>query len=238
MKYKDGNYCGTAVLLHDPSYTGEDGEKIADRHFLLSCGHNYVHIVKKDNHPTHSDYPISSVFRFGEERKWKYFILSNVHLVQSNVSSVRFYPDFDGEFLDGRDLAIGLLDGDYRNCKAATGCFLHCVDYAKVGDTITVVGYPEEYSGDVYKMQGTITMIESPNPESPHLKLIYYDNINTTPGQSGSPVFLHKDNKYYIIGIHVGYDNYHKMNVATGITKEIFTWIVETYKLMVASSNK
>ena len=69
-------------------------------------------------------------------------------------------------------------------------------------------------------MTGTIKEIRLlPNGKT----ILLYNDINTSGGQSGSPVFLIREEKYYLIGIHVGTAN--GMNVATGITKELRKWI-------------
>jgi len=47
--------------------------------------------------------------------------------------------------------------------------------------------------------------------------LIYYNDIDTTEGQSGSPIYLIRDGKYYLIGVHVGYSSNRNMNLGTAI---------------------
>ena len=74
-------------------------------------------------------------------------------------------------------------------------------------------------------MKGTIKEIrELQNGK----KLILYDDINTSGGQSGSPVDLVKNGRYYTIGIHVGYAASINCNVATAITKDMHEWIMTT----------
>ena len=68
-------------------------------------------------------------------------------------------------------------------------------------------------------MEGTIKAIK---PLSNGMTLISYYDLDTTKGQSGSPVHLVrvKDGvkRYYTIGIHVGYDESLNENIATAIT--------------------
>ena len=52
-------------------------------------------------------------------------------------------------------------------------------------------------------------------------KLMLYDDINTSGGQSGSPVYLIKGDEYHQVGIHVGYNGNEKCNVAVVITPEL-----------------
>ena len=50
-----------------------------------------------------------------------------------------------------------------------------------------VGGYPAEHSGDLYKMTGKIKKIKK---TTNGMTLIYYDDLQTSFGQSGAPVFL------------------------------------------------
>ena len=59
-------------------------------------------------------------------------------------------------------------------------------------------------------------------------KLILYNDINTTKGQSGSPIYLIRDGIYIQIGIHVGYAHGSKVNIGTALTKEIDDWLIIT----------
>ena len=52
-----------------------------------------------------------------------------------------------------------------------------------------------------------------------------YDDLNTSEGQSGSPVYKINDGQYDLIGIHVGYNGHEKCNVAVVITPELEKWI-------------
>jgi V8-like Glu-specific endopeptidase len=60
--------------------------------------------------------------------------------------------------------------------------------------------------------------------------LISY-SIQTTPGQSGSPVFVkadHEDGEWQLVGIHVGttrVDDFTYENVATLLNDRIYAWI-------------
>ena len=76
-------------------------------------------------------------------------------------------------------------------------------------------------------MKGTIHEIKTMSQGG---KIILYKNINTSGGQSGSPVILIKKKKdgtreYHIIGVHVCYSNSIKANIATAITDSMYEWI-------------
>ena len=77
-------------------------------------------------------------------------------------------------------------------------------------------------------MEGNISFI-LPNSNDKDAKFILYDNIDTTQGQSGSPVYLKKDNTWILIGVHTGHTKYHGTlyNKATGISLDQINWIEE-----------
>lgn len=80
----------------------------------------------------------------------------------------------------------------------------------KKGDHIILIGYPNEYQGKLYQMRGAIKSIQ----KSTKYKLdIFYHNIDTTHGQSGSPIFAFKKNKWILIGIHRGFSKKLCLNV-------------------------
>lgn len=98
---------------------------------------------------------------------------------------------------------------------------------------VSVCGYPkevqwagEEGSGKMFGMDGHGQMSEAGN-------LIVYRDIDTSGGQSGSPVIherrLHDgDECDTIVGVHVGGNAAEGCNVATAITADIKDWIVST----------
>jgi len=101
------------------------------------------------------------------------------------------------------------------------------------GDEITVTGYPGKSGHFQYSMDGNIDEIqnskhESKNSTSPTKvgKILTYNNLNTTCGQSGSPVIY----KSKIVGIHVGYNELECVNVSTFVTLDIQEWIQDKIK--------
>lgn len=55
--------------------------------------------------------------------------------------------------------------------------------------------------------------------------LIHYNEIKTTFGWSGGPVYLIRDSAYYLIGIHCGFDPDGGAYFATGINNKTLEWI-------------
>lgn len=107
------------------------------------------------------------------------------------------------------------------NLKTAIGIKLGYfgVRYAKgattyTGKHIAVAGYPGEYQGQLWKMSGSVSQSTD--------SLLYY-KIDTTAGQSGSPVYRKDSSEFYAIGIH-GYGSSEK-NIGVRITRKIFYWI-------------
>jgi V8-like Glu-specific endopeptidase len=57
-------------------------------------------------------------------------------------------------------------------------------------------------------------------------KIIYYDYIDTSNGQSGSPVILKKDNIHQIVGVHTGHSGGSNLGTFIGsLTYESFSQI-------------
>lgn len=55
--------------------------------------------------------------------------------------------------------------------------------------------------------------------------MIIYYNVETKPGFGGGPVFLIRESKMILIGVHAGFENEQNMKLATGINKRFMDWI-------------
>jgi len=84
-----------------------------------------------------------------------------------------------------------------------------------------VIGFPGEKNGEIWGMKGI--QDKSNEPIAIAKNVITYKNIDTSAGQSGSPIILN-DNKS-IIGIHVAGDQPSKINYGTLLTDEKYIWI-------------
>mgnify|MGYP005864842437 FL=1 len=80
-----------------------------------------------------------------------------------------------------------------------------------VGTGIVVRGYPLEKNAQMWSMSGSIAASDTS-------KLSYY--IDTTTGQSGSPVYKN-DGNYRCVGIHTNYHSF-GYNQAERIDKSLF----------------
>jgi len=147
----------------------------------------------------------------------------------SKIYNAKNFPEYlEHPFINyGFDIALALLQSDFPNIQNTNNCFLSNVVTTETvqGDRILVIGYPADKNGKLFMMEGNIKEIRDLGNDR---KIILYDNINTSGGQSGSPVFLKREEKLYLIGIHVGYDSSEGVNIATAITKSIQAWITTT----------
>ena len=83
-------------------------------------------------------------------------------------------------------------------------------DSSLLGRRVNISGYPaDKLIGTQWDHGGTITSVEK--------QKIYYD-IDTSGGQSGSPVYYCLDGQYYVVGIHAYGD---RLNSATRIRPEV-----------------
>lgn len=84
---------------------------------------------------------------------------------------------------------------------------------------VRIIGYPGERAkrGYMYSGDGTLEDLEKTD-QGGH---VYGHDVDTSAGQSGSPVF----HNGLPVAVHVGFDDFEERNVATGITKPINDWI-------------
>ena len=83
-----------------------------------------------------------------------------------------------------------------------------------IGKKCTVVGYPGEKAGKLYRHKGSIRSFNDG-------KYTMSYRMDTTPGQSGSPVIHVAKGQYYVVGIHRA-TNGIDQNYARYITKNIY----------------
>lgn len=82
------------------------------------------------------------------------------------------------------------------------------------GKHIAIAGYPGEHQYQLWKMGGSVSESTA--------SMLYY-KVDTTGGQSGSPVYCRVPSEYYAIGIH-GYGGT-SQNAGVRITRKMFYWI-------------
>ena len=207
--------------IDNESYVGSGtvnihGNSFEQKYFLLTCAHNFVQIERG----------LSEKISYCDSARYDYSKDGKKCFNKSWVTKYSIYPGYqeNPSILCGYDLAIGVLNGDFKNAPVSRNSFWSDIEEsdAQIGDTICIIGYPGEYDGVLYKMEGKIKKLEDVKGGN---KLILYDSIDTSGGQSGSPVYLKRDSKWYIIGLHVGFDKSSNVNVATAITKKAYKWM-------------
>ncbi|HQS84112.1 MAG: hypothetical protein B7Y25_04220 [Alphaproteobacteria bacterium 16-39-46] len=98
------------------------------------------------------------------------------------------------------------------------------LSFVQPGDltTINITGYPGEKNGQMYTMAGELKGVNGGQ--------LFYD-VDTSAGQSGSPVWIQKDHKYICIGIHTMGRKTDRFNSGTYLTPEhlktLQSWIKE-----------
>jgi len=218
MKFDDGNhYIGTASIIRF-SDTSD---------FLLTCAHNFVITVPGID----GDIPrkaVSGTFFKGRHDtttyRGKFKILRWV--VHPKYPQNEIYG-----WRSGYDIAIAEFDRSaYKDDKVITQNSSWAIDAdkrVKKGATIKIWGYPGEKDGSQYGMQGNVMDLKTTDKGG---KIITYDNLDTTPGQSGSPVALYDPNAdlHIIVGVHVA--GTVEANVGTFMTTEISKWIISMSK--------
>ena len=97
---------------------------------------------------------------------------------------------------------------------------------------VIVVGFPGEHAGEKWGMRGEVPSEKGedwhfPAEHETHNKreILVYDFIDTSPGQSGSPVIGSGDG--CILGVHTGGSASLKKNWATYITPTKLWWIAK-----------
>ena len=192
--------------------------------FMLSCSHNFVQRkAPKSINPKKKEFFYRQVER-------------GTCLKDCIIDEVKVHEEYEklGNCSEatgsGFDISVGTLSGSFDLISMGKNCFLSSIEKEEVsaGDKIIVSGYPFNANGKLYTSKGTILDIINTNQGG---KLILYNNIQTTGGLSGSPVYAQTFNRktgereYRIIGIHVGFDPNVNARIATCIDEKMLKWI-------------
>lgn len=124
----------------------------------------------------------------------------------------------------GRDIAIATYDGSDDPEFESTTCTDMCwgpAETLQVGTNYRVAGYPAEHGGYLYSMDGHIAKVQDVGDG---LKVVCYNDLDTTGGQSGSPFCeISKHDMKITRGVHIGTD--FNTNMATLITPTVEGWM-------------
>ena len=204
---------------------------------VLTCAHN---VVEYDGTTKKFVYPTSVWFELRENKLGSGSAMINRY----KVSKISIYPPYFENPISasGFDLALCWINAEddhttkeiyakywnYMPIVIARGYTTH---------TATVVGFPGEHKGEKWGMTGDVTLSCSIGygggirswsfgyGSEYAGEILVYDFIDTSPGQSGSPVVgLPTD----ILGVHTGGSASLKKNWATYITPTKFDWIANS----------
>ena len=135
------------------------------------------------------DISSTNLSHFGKVSEKKY-------VWESKIEYFYICPGYEdnSDLLDGYDLAIGLFKEYFVQVSMSDDSYLSHIEKEnpRPGDIIRVIGYPGEKNGELFEMRGTIQQIIKNGGDN---QAILYDDIETTSGQSGSPVYLKRGDR-------------------------------------------
>lgn len=217
----DGPYVGTASICE---FNGKG-------HFLLTAAHNFVRKM-----PSGPEY--AETVEFYHSRNGISSFAGKYLVTKSIVHPKYITEKFDST--SGYDIAVASFKktGYEKNKTISKNTLWGCIDNysnigshskVKIGTKICVQGYPAQFQGQInpgfqYKMDGTIAVLAKQDTGG---MIVSYKDLDTSGGQSGSPLTFYRDGQEIIIGVHVA-GVAGKENWATAITDEIFAWVEES----------
>jgi len=210
---------------------------------ILSCAHNFVCLSYVDNKVRRQMKKHHSYCQRYGEKSWRSL---------RKITQFWVHDRYDGNPECGFDIAIGLTSEKIGKTtlnkkKLPNRSTLHYdlmsnLDYVSVlkkGMSIEVAGYPGEKKGMPYTHQGLIHDVKKTSLGG----YILMYKIDTTPGNSGSPVYLtdksciaelrrKKGGKFdkVLIAIHTGSDRASECGFATLLTNDLSKWMSEIMK--------
>ena len=226
MEFNGKGYVGTGTLIscNNKTRTGH----------VLTCAHN-VYDTKSKKYAT---------------KLW--FTLKNKDnklLVRFEINNYYVYPSYFNNPGPSQGEDIAICTFSYNNMKDKILKYQHqyfgydCIETVLYTtdwrtdffDYISVVGYPGEKKGDLWGQQVNCQKGKKMNKSDIECsdKLIKYSVIDTSGGQSGSPILFGIGDwgdctAKVIIGVHTG--GCELYNCGTRITKETVKWIAKVTK--------
>lgn len=94
--------------------------------------------------------------------------------------------------------------------------------------TVAVVGFPGEHKGEKWGMAAQVPTDKHKDWHLTEKEILVYDFIDTSPGQSGSPIIV--GDAFDILGVHTGGSAAQRKNWGTYITSTKLNWIESTVK--------
>eukprot|EP00347_Sterkiella_histriomuscorum_P010188 403377269 len=195
--------------------------------FVITAAHNYMQVF--DDLEFKAIEADGMLFDLGKDGVDK-------NIMRFMIQQIAVHPFYrkNSHFNCGYDIAIGKLDIENPDELAhliSDDSWWSNIDEVelKQGDEICVIGYPGEYDSELYEMKGTLTEIRRNRDGN---RILVYNNIDTTKGQSGGAIYALKAGINIRIGVHVGNDKGLRANIGTAITPEIDDWIAKTIQIL------
>jgi len=227
VRDEDGtNYVGSATLVC-----------CEGMYVILTCAHNFVSIVDIGGKVIRRHCKQATFFH-GRSSNTTYF---RKLVVSKYVIHPNYYKN--PTITSGFDIAMAFLlplDSDLTPQPATDSCFGNWAE-KRAPKHIEVCGYPGEKNSEPFGMRGNVASIhEQPRGG----RIVVYSDLDTTPGQSGSPVFevgsfeaserrvqggkafRDIDDFRCLFAIHVGYSSVLGGNLATVVTGALFEWFL------------
>ena len=206
---------------------------IANGRYLLTCAHNVL-----DYLPPKKTFawPTSAWFELRNNKAGEGFDMMKGRYKVSKVSVYRPYLT-DPTSHSGFDLALcwievpeddSLIQDLYIKYR---GYMPRPLAGAYSTTRAAVVGFPEEHKGEKWGMAKEIPIKERENwrfKKGEQRNLLVYNFIDTSPGQSGSPILGMMPND--VIGVHTGGSAVQKQNWGTYLDSTKLEWIAAELK--------
>ena len=218
-------------------YTGTASIVSEHQKSVLTCAHN---VVEYDGIDEKFVYPTAVWF---ELRKNRTAGTGSEMLKRYKVTNIIVHPQyFDNPVSEsGFDLAVCWIDvpKDDHTIKDLMDKFFHdrvFLGYAGLSGgscyigytrSLSVVGFPGEYKGEKWGMAADVPKDKNSQPGSFKLQkgeILMYDFIDTSPGQSGSPIITSST----IVGVHTGGSDIMQKNWGTFIDSDKLKWIADS----------
>ena len=228
VNFEGEEYTGTATVI-----TNERSSCI------LTCAQN---VVEYDKNLTMG--PVYATDASFELRDNKHDGKGSDLIQEYKITNIDVHPDYfnDPPSNSGYDLAL---------CKIAelpTETEKHSTDgipiptlTARAGNFIgkvAVVGFPGDNEDEKQGMAEYIPRDKREGWTSEDKQILVYDFIDTSPGQTGSPIMHLNKKSCEIIGVHTGGSQIYAKKWGTYITQEKLKWIMECLNTYYSTDKK
>jgi len=229
--FRGKRFGGTGVILRHSA--------ISNGYYLITCAHNFVKYNKSNGQVMYSD---NGIFKLCLDKD-KYESVSDVLRYEVHPRYADTY-----ESCEGFDVAVAFVkpqpnERELNLLPSPDNCYWDEYDDVELaaGDVIFISGYPgavktgKSVEGQLWGMQGAVYQVVT---KANGGKLILYKDLDTSPGQSGSVVWHHRQGGrrpgWHIVGVHVCWDG--DVNVAICLTPQLWKWVVRTSKNMITTN--